>query len=378
MYLMMSKWIDVGMNMAAYHYQCRQYAKVRPPAFGKNTSIRNLTRERERMQKMTEEQLKEDLLKREEEEERQRNSLSKNKLIEAWRERQRKKRKRRLGLKDPVPERKSIHSKTPTISYTLPAPSQSRQHDGKRRHRRGETRPSQQFDNDFLRSVKQEPTKQGGVDTPSLFLQESAHLLSLMSAVAMSTLRSNIKDDEPPLVEHVPGRPWPPVDPDCLSAEIRKEFNEPSHLWTAIYFLLGWKGRSNRDVTLYNAARPFRVLGGVSDEEMSALGKARGPEAKVQLCALWLQEFISREYMAGSTGGVAPPIISRLYHFISDGMIGYNQSRKVCYIPFPFPHAQLTTIFIGVCVFVFPLLFYGFVNNLVFACIFNFVTGKFL
>ncbi len=209
MYFMMSKWIDVGMNMAAYHYQCRQYAKVRPPAFGKNTSIRNLTRERERMQKMTEEQLKEDLLKREEEEERQRNSLSKNKLIEAWRERQRKKRKRRLGLKEPVPERKSIHSKTPTISYTLPAPSQSRQHDGKRRHRRGETRPSQQFDNDFLRSVKQEPTLQGGVDTPSLFLQESAHLLSLMSAVAMSTLRSNIKDDEPPLVEHVPGRPWP-------------------------------------------------------------------------------------------------------------------------------------------------------------------------
>ena len=226
--------------------------------------------------------------------------------------------------------------------------------------------------------MKQEPTKEGGVDTPSLFLQESAHLLSLMSAVAMSTLRSNMMDDEPPLVEHVPGRPWPPVDPDCLSAEIRKDFNETSRVWTAIYFLLGLQGRSNRDVTLYNAARPFRVLGGVSDEEMFALSKARGPSAKVQLCAQWLQEFISREYMAGSTGGVASPIISRLYHFLSDGMVGYNQSRKICYIPFPFPHAQLTTVFIGVCVFIFPLLYYTFVNNLAFACILNFVTGKFV
>ena len=115
---------------------------------------------------------------------------------------------------------------------------------------------------------------------------------------------------EPPLAEHIPGRPWPPVDPDCLSSEIRKEFNESSRSWTAVYFLLGQKGRSNREVTLYNAARPFRVLGGISDEEMEELSKARGPEAKVSLCSMWLQEFITREYMAGSTGAVAPPILS--------------------------------------------------------------------
>lgn len=373
MYQMKSKWLDVGMNMAAYHYQCRQYQKVRPPAFGKNTAIRNLTRERERMQRMTEEQMKEELLKKEEEQ-RQQDPRYRYNLFAVWRERRRKRRRRRSAQIPKFPTKKTIHATSPRVSYTLPAPSQSRHRGGKGQHRRGETRPSQKFDNDFLKTVRLEPAKEGGVDTPSLFLQESAHLLSLLSAVAMSTLRSNIVDDEPPLVEHIPGRPWPPVDPDCLSPEIRKEFNESSHVWTAIYFLLGLKGRSNREVTLYNAARPFRVLGGVSDREMLALSKARGPGAKVQLCAQWLQEFISREYMAGSTGGVAPPIISRLYQFLSDGMIGYNQSRKISYIPFPFPHAQLTTVFIGVCVLVFPLLYFSFVNHLAFACILNFVT----
>ena len=87
--------------------------------------------------------------------------------------------------------------------------------------------------------------------------------------------------------------------------------------------------------TLYNAARPFRVIGGVSDAEIEFLQAARGPLAKVALCSMWLQEFITREYMAGSTGKVAPPILSRLYQFTSDGMIGYNQARKVTYIPFP-------------------------------------------
>lgn len=80
---------------------------------------------------------------------------------------------------------------------------------------------------------------------------------------------------------------------------------------------------------MYNAARPFGVLGGVSDSECELLQKARGPYAKVALVTMWLQEFLSREYLNGSTGKVAPPIISRLYQFISDGVVGYNQARKV-------------------------------------------------
>ena len=372
---MLSKWLDVGMNLAAYHYQCRQYQNVRPPAFGHNPHVRNMTRERERQERMTEEETRARLEKEEEELLQKRQN---NVVFAMWEKRRRRRRQRKrqksLARLNHESRKKSITSKTPHVSYALPAPSQSRVYQGRSQHRRGETRPSQRFDKDFLNLVEQEQAHPGGIESPSLFLQESAHLISLLSAVAMSTLRTDNMETEPPLVEHIPGRPWPPVDPDCLSSEIRKEFNESSRFWTAVYFLLGLKGRSNREVTLYNAARPFRVLGGVSDEEMEELSKARGPEAKVSLCSMWLQEFITREYMAGSTGAVAPPILSRLYQFNSDGLLGYNQSRKISYIPFPFPHAQLTIFFIGVCVLVFPLLYFSSVNQLAFACIMNFTT----
>lgn len=376
---MLSKWLDVGMNIAAYHYQCLQYQKVRPPTFGKNTTIRNLTRERERQEQMSHEEMKAKLLEQEEEERKQNMVDERNRFV-IWRERQRRRRRQRSldRLSRKIQVGKSIATTAgPRVNYhfPVPAPSQSLHYrQGQRRHRRGETRISQKFDKSLLELVTQEQAYEGGVETPSLFLQEAAHLLSLLSAVAMSTLRTDSMEEDPPLVEHIPGRPWPPVDPDTLSAEIRKDFNESSRFLTAFRFLFGIQGRSPRHVFLYNAARPFRVLGGVSDAEMDQLSAARGPEAKVAMCSKWLQEFITREYMAGSTGGVAPPIISRLYQFVSDGTIGYNQSRKVSQIPFPFAHTQLTTIFIGVCVFVFPLLYYSYVNNLAFACILNFVT----
>jgi hypothetical protein len=53
-----------------------------------------------------------------------------------------------------------------------------------------------------------------GGHTPPLFLQELAHLASLLMAVALSTLRNDIEGAESPLSVHVPGKPWPEVDPD--------------------------------------------------------------------------------------------------------------------------------------------------------------------
>jgi hypothetical protein len=40
---------------------------------------------------------------------------------------------------------------------------------------------------------------------------------------------------------------------------------------------------------------------------------------------MWLQEFLSREYLAGSAGDVPAPLMSRLHQFISDGGVAYNQ-----------------------------------------------------
>jgi len=212
-----------------------------------------------------------------------------------------------------------------------------------------------------------------GNDKRSLFLQELSHRISLLSAVALSTLRNDMEEAQSPLSLYVPGEPWPPVDPDSFSSHIRKGYGEKCKSLTVLMFLFGYT-RTPKRRTLYNAARPFRVIGGVSDAEIEMLQKARGPQAKVCLCSLWLQEFFTREYMHGSTGSVAPPIVGRLYATVSDGMAAYNQARKVAYIPFPFPHAQITAIFIAViCVFL-PILMISYCKDIILAAFLNFFT----
>jgi hypothetical protein len=259
------------------------------------------------------------------------------------------------------------------------------------------------YQNDFFTDEDNNPI----ADAPSLFLQEAAHLLSLTSAVAMASLRADMEGVTSPLVEYIPGLPFPPVNPDEIqntsllildedsladervdaesvavgSAKTKKEsriqiqphFISSNGFWRAVYFLLGLS-RSPRQRTLYNATRPFTVLGGISDREVEMLQQARGPEAQMALCGLWFKEFISREYLSGSTGAVAPPIITRVYQFFSDGMTQYNQCRKIAYIQFPFPQAQLTIFFLFISLTMFPYLYYSYVSSPLMACILNFFT----
>ena len=156
---------------------------------------------------------------------------------------------------------------------------------------------------------------------PSLFLQELLHLLSLLSAVAMSTLRSDIEGADSPLVEYFPGQPMPPVNPDELSAELKETFDSGSPIISTTYFLLGLS-RSDRYRHLYNAARPFPVLGNISDREAASLVRAKGGSAKVSMVSMWITELYTREHMHGSTGAVPGPIISRVTQVLSDGMVG--------------------------------------------------------
>jgi hypothetical protein len=394
---MLSKWLDVGINMASYHYQCKQYDDIRPPSFGKNAKLRNLTREREREEKMNMQKLQSTLdvaMEQSKQEKRQEKmrfyerlfSRSVHNIKETFSTttstnnmpgEKIKKTKKQQGAQKPGHRRdrtltKNINLPELDVPYRANIPRRTLLHASERSD--GSYRPSQR---EIFTGFSE--AEEGGSDSswtqrdPSLFLQEMAHLISLLSAVAMSTLRRDIEGIEPPLVEHIPGRAWPPVDPDQLGDEIRVQYHEDSKVWRVLYFLLGMS-RSNRHRTLYNAARPFRVLGGVSDSEVKLLNETRGPYAKVMLCSMWVQEFISREYLAGSTGDVAPPIISRVYQFLSDGTIGYNQARKIAYVPHPFPHTQLTVLYILVTMFIFPLLMWSFTNNTVYAIVLNFIT----
>jgi predicted membrane chloride channel (bestrophin family) len=192
-----------------------------------------------------------------------------------------------------------------------------------------------------------------GGRTPPLYLQELAHLSSLLVAVALSTLRNDLDGCESPLAFYEPGSDWPTVDPD------KDDWMKASSGFTALrksFLLFLGMGRSPTEQTRYNAGRPLPVLGGVSDAEIRFLQMARGPYAKTQLCWNWLSEFMMREHLAGSMGKVGPPIVSRCIQFLGDGMIYYNHARKIMFVPFPFVHAQLSVLFIVVLIPIIPFL----------------------
>lgn len=85
-----------------------------------------------------------------------------------------------------------------------------------------------------------------------------------------------------PLVAQV-GAPFPCVDPDGITADIRDDWGKPTdQLWFPTLQYMFGLSRNETSRALYNAARPFRVIGGISDNEVALLQAARGPQAKVR------------------------------------------------------------------------------------------------
>lgn len=212
----------------------------------------------------------------------------------------------------------------------------------------------------FHESVSGFSSQKGG-RTPNLFLQELAHLASLSVAVALCTLRNDIEGTSSPIDIYHPGSKWPEMDPDQLPRTERNQFRTSHPVVTTLKYYFGFDP-SAEERSRYNASRPIPVLGGISANEISYLRKARGPSAKVTLSIHWLSEFIMRESLAGSLGNVGSPVISRIIQFLSDGMMYYNQARQIVFIPFPFPHAQLSAFYILITVFAVPLLLDQYTN----------------
>lgn len=270
--VMLSKWIDVGMALAAYHMQSSQYDSIRPPALGTQDGNRhNLSRERERVGRAKTIRQYETQLNTAIE-----NSAKNEGGILNFLKSQRVKKSTsivrsssifRKGNPRPLEDLsdrdnigKSITAVNTTSSYVASLGHKKR-------------------NKSLVSSPKlSECRLNGGIETQetSLFLQEAAHLLSLLSAVAMSTLRHDLEGTELPLTTFIPGEMWPPVDPDELCLEVRDEYDDTNVIWRAAFFVFGIS-RSDQSRTLYNAARPFRVIGGISDEEARCLRAARGP-----------------------------------------------------------------------------------------------------
>ena len=169
---MHSKWLDVGMEISAFHLQSKQYDSIRPPPLGRETKETNVLT-RERMSAISPSELQEAIQNREVTDE---------------------------NLGDIGGSRRNFMNSPSGVMKSF---------------RVSKNRPSitNEASGDF-QAQESIPN-----DVPSFFLQEATHLLSLLSAVAFSTLRSDIEGVETPLKAFHQGDPWPPVDPDSIDTK---------------------------------------------------------------------------------------------------------------------------------------------------------------
>ena len=340
------------MTITAFHLQSKVFDEVRPPAFGSHPGIDHVVRQREREnEKMSWEKLK-NLLKKESNDgyEKLRTGGGFTDYLQGELD----KGDVRKGDSDTSTGSNQISTDEQSQSFAAGMYSSTRSTESDRKIRK---RPQ-------LTKFKTVSDLSGGMKNTggSLFLQEASHLISLLSAVALATLRHDIEKADTPLANHEPGSPWPPVDPDS-------DFYESDGYLVSLRYLLG-QVRSPKQRTVYNFKRPFTVLGGVSDAEIEQLQRARGPHAKTALCSMWLQEFLAREFKNGSLE-MPPPIVGRLFVDITSGMMAYNQARKVAYVPFPFAHSQLTTFFLVLVTALMPILMLTFVTEVIMAVAMN-------
>jgi hypothetical protein len=215
---MHSKWLDAAMDMAAWHLQSARYDDVRPPCFGEHPHLTSLERERERNEATFEEienQIDEAL-----EKENQDSNESMASRFSRWRLRLRRRKANADNTDNPQSRRwrnppnsssfrkkKTLERRIQGTKKSINAPARTGTPDTKKRaaktHRRTSTLSC-------VTSNSKQRLDGGFVDEKPLFIQEAAHLLSLLSAVAMSTLRNDLENAESPLITFEPGKLLPP------------------------------------------------------------------------------------------------------------------------------------------------------------------------
>lgn len=331
---MMSKFLDATVHMACFHMQCDHFDDIKPPVFYDYPELLKYDLNRDRTRQVRARQGSDPVSHR--------SSISINQISKNF---ENYVRSSNNGFNSTSPQDSA--GTTPLLGRTRTDGGWNMLLD------------RSLDENDTLNYDKRGESNTFG-DTPALFLQELAHLSSLLVAVAFSTLRNDEEGSESPLGVYNAGQEWPAADPHKMSEEEKGDFHPT--LSQNLKYWLGFD-RTPEYRTKYNASRPMLVIGGVSSGEIEMLQKARGASAKTTLAWYWLSEFIGREHVAGSTGQIGAPIISRLFQFLSDGMIFYNHARKIMYIPFPFAHAQLSAIFVLVMTIVVPFMMTVFANE---------------
>ena len=270
---MMSKWLDATTHTACYHMQCDHYKGIMPPSYFDYPDLNRdfLTRDRERQTESASASGRLSMAYARSEH-KSIESVSKENKVRA-RKRTKQSRKGPGARLENSLGNSSSRDSLPSDD-AIPLVGKKGLDGGWEALFGDDTSTYYRYGEEWTLDKQGFASAKGG-RTPALFLQELAHLSSLMTAVALSTLRNDVEGAESPLDVYDPGSEWPEVDPTSLPMT-----HATYSCFELIRHFLG-ADRTPINRTRYNASRPVGVLGGVSDNEIRFLQMAKGTQIRL-------------------------------------------------------------------------------------------------
>lgn len=93
---------------------------------------------------------------------------------------------------------------------------------------------------------------------------------------------------------------------------------------------------------------------------------------KVTLVFTWLQTVIV-EHVSSGVLSIPPPILSRVFQELANGMVKLHEAQKISNIPFPFPYAQTCDVLLFIHWIVTPMVTMQWCSNPGLAAVFSFI-----
>jgi len=192
---------------------------------------------------------------------------------------------------------------------------------------------------------------------------ELQHLLSLMHAVTLQTLRGD--NDSTNLVDDKLMTTPPPVDITAPLSRRKKLF----------HMFLSANSVTSSYITSIFALNKIPVVGGVRSSEKASLFADTTGNVRVAR----IMEAITRLITEGTRRGVidAPgPIVSRVFQVLSEGHErGVAMSRKIAETPFPLPFAQVIEFLVIIFVFTLPFILSCWLSTQIAVTVATFLTS---
>lgn len=124
------------------------------------------------------------------------------------------------------------------------------------------------------------------------------------------------------------------------------------------------------------AAFKFQLLdvGGIDDESLQTV---RDAHSKAELIFQWIQSLIV-ENIRNDVLSIPPPILSRAFQEIANGMVAFHQAMEIAATPFPFPYAQTCDFLLIMHWFITPFVMSQWIIRPWWAFIFSFAQTHIL